>query len=97
MSTPSTTSCCPTMIFPISARTRASWQDWHVYTLEWRAGVSVEVFLDGRLLGKATKRIPTTPMHHNEQFETWTNGQLPDPTVAGHVQIDYIRMWVPAP
>jgi hypothetical protein len=36
-------------------------------------------------------------MHHNEQFETWTNGKMPKPTVSGHVQIDYIRMWVPAP
>jgi hypothetical protein len=77
-------------------RTNASWQDWHVYTLEWRAGVSVDVFLDGRSIGRTTKRIPTTAMHHVQQFETWTNGKLPDPSVSGHVQIDYIRMWVRA-
>ena len=73
--------------------TGVSWQDWHTYVVEWRAGQSVEFFVDGRSIGRSTSRIPTVAMHHNEQFETWTNGVLPDPAVNGHVQIDSIRIW----
>lgn len=73
--------------------TTASWQDWHTYATEWRAGESVEFFLDGVSIGKTTERIPTTAMHANFQFETWTNGTIPDSSVAGHVQIDWIRLW----
>jgi hypothetical protein len=76
-------------VFP----TTVSWQDWHTYTVEWIAGVSVEAFVDGASIGKTTERIPTTAMHANYQFETWTNGVLPDPAVSGHVQIDSIRIW----
>lgn len=76
--------------------TTVSWQDWHTYAVEWIAGTSVEFFLDGQSIGKTTDRVMTVAAHHNEQFETWTNGVMPDPSVSGHVQIDYIRIWKPA-
>lgn len=39
------------------------YQAWPTYTTEWIPGVSVELFLDGVSIGKATRNIPTKPMH----------------------------------
>jgi hypothetical protein len=76
--------------------TGASWQTWHTYRTDWigtPTGGSVEFSIDGRSIGKSTSRTPVSPMHANFQFETWTNGVVPDPAVTGHVQIDFIHIY----
>jgi hypothetical protein len=70
-----------------------SWQDWHTYVMEWRPGVSVEFFLDGVSIGKSTRRVPSTPMHFNLQFETQLSGGAPADHVSGHVQVDRVAIW----
>ena len=77
--------------YPAPAGT--SWQDWHTYAIDWQPGVSAEFFIDGRSIGKSTSRVPNTAMHLVMQFETNLDGYVPDPAVAGRVQIDYLRVW----
>lgn len=77
------------------ATSGTSWQDRHVYAMEWVAGQSVEFFLDGRSIGRSTNRVPGTAMHEVMQFETAIDGRRPDPAVSGFVELDYLRMWSP--
>ena len=46
-------------------------------------------------IGKATNRIPNTPMHWVIQTETALTA--PADTAAGHVQIDWVAIWAYAP
>ena len=73
-----------------------TWQDWHTYVIEWRAGVSCEFFIDGTSIGKSTSRVPETPMHLVAQFETQLTQVKPDPSVSGYVEVDYLTVWVPS-
>lgn len=73
-----------------------SWQDWHTYRTEWLSGERVSYFMDGVLVGTTTTRIPNTPMHLVMQFETNLTMTKPDPAVAGYVEIDWLKVWVPA-
>jgi hypothetical protein len=70
-------------------------QGWHTYTIEWDPTSSrpyVSFFLDGRLLGTTTDRVPTVPMFYVMQVETYLRGDpLPAPA-AGHVQVDWVTI-----
>lgn len=70
-----------------------TWQDWHTYVVEWVPGVSVTLYMDGTLIGRSTNRIPNSPMHLCMQFETTLYGFVPDPLVAGKVQIAWLAVW----
>jgi hypothetical protein len=74
-----------------------SWQDPHVYRIEWVAGKSAAFLMDGQVIGKTTTRVPAGPMHHVSQWETEIGGGRPDPSVSGQVDIDYLRIWSLAP
>lgn len=79
------------------APTGTSWQDNHVYRTEWIAGTSVKFFIDGQLIGTSTNRVPKTAMHFVAQFETNLDDTRPSASVAGNVQLDYLRVWRYAP
>lgn len=81
-----------------SFRSAASLDQWHTCTIEWRAGVSLALFLDGVQLGATqTVRVPSTPMHWCMQTETILNKATPiDDTVAGNVEVDWVCYWAPA-
>ncbi|GAA0303884.1 fibronectin type III domain-containing protein [Kineococcus aurantiacus] len=65
---------------------------WHTATTEWTAG-QVKFLLDGRLVGTATRQVPTGPMHWVLQSET-AYGEKP--TTAGHIQIDWVVQYAQA-
>lgn len=71
-----------------------TWQDWHTYTLEWVAGDHATYSQDGVTLARFTDRVPAGPMHLVMQFETTLAGFVPDPSVAGYVEIDWLRVEV---
>ena len=73
-------------------------QSWHTYTIEWDPTAStpyVSFFLDGRLLGRSTQRIPSVPMFYVMQIETYVAGDPLPPPAAGHVQIDWATIDLP--
>lgn len=70
-----------------------SWQDWHTYVIDWKAGEACEFLIDGVSVALWTERVPETPMHLVMQFETQLTQAKPDPSVSGFVEIDYIRVW----
>lgn len=79
-------------VFPAPTGTR--WTDWHDYEIEWIPNTSVEYFIDGVSIGKATSRIPNTPMHFNLQFETALGGEpAPAPSTTGLIQIARVAIW----
>ena len=79
-----------------SAPSGTSWQDWHTYTIEWIAGVSVTTYIDGVLWYTDTSSIPENPMHLVMQFETSTSGAMPSDSTSGLVQIAWLAVWTAA-
>jgi hypothetical protein len=77
-------------------KTTAKHTDWHTYVIEWRDGVSCEFFVDGVSVGKSTSRVPNTPHRYQLQLETSLSGIVPDPATQGYVEIDFLRVSVPA-
>ncbi|HEY6826311.1 MAG TPA: glycoside hydrolase family 16 protein [Gemmatimonadaceae bacterium] len=65
---------------------------WHTTTIEWRPDASFTSFyLDGKLVGTSTSRIPNTALHWILQSETCLACVTPDAT-AGHILIDYVEV-----
>jgi len=75
---------------------------WHVYTIEWSRNLC-RFLLDGAEIGKTTERVPDNhadgcpgSMHWVLQTETTLDGVVPDPDVAGDIEIDWIAIWAKA-
>jgi len=69
---------------------------WHTYEIEW-APDYVAFMLDGQEVGRATERIPKTPMHWVWQTETEISSEPPPRDVEGAVEIDWAAIWTYAP
>jgi hypothetical protein len=76
----------------------ASYSTWHTATIVWRpAQHTLKFFLDGVLLGERTgPGVPTTPMHWLLQNDTATDGTLPGPGDTGHIEVDWVAVYVPS-
>jgi beta-glucanase (GH16 family) len=73
----------------------ATYNAWHTAVIEWRSG-RVSFILDGRTVGGARRRVPTTPMHWVLQTETQVDASQPSASAAGHVQVDWVAVYRPA-
>lgn len=73
-------------------------QGWHTYVLEWnpRSGYTA-FYVDGRLIGRSTRYVPSGPMHYLMQIETYMSGQALPAPAEGHVLVDWVTIDVPAP
>ena len=71
---------------------------WRTFVIEWIAGVSVTMYLDGVQLGDPeTRGVPDVAMHWVLQTETALDRKIPiDPTATGNVEIDWVAVWKPA-
>jgi len=65
---------------------------WHIATTEWLPG-RIRFILDGTVIGTATTKVPTEPMHWVLQTETQLDGPPPSPTASGHVQVDWVTAY----
>jgi beta-glucanase (GH16 family) len=74
--------------------TDARYTSWHTAVIEWTPDY-VNFILDGTLIGKSTSRIPQGSMHWVLQTETNLDGYEPDDSAQGHVQIDWVAVYVP--
>ncbi len=73
--------------------TGRSMSDWHTAFIEWAPGV-LTYGLDGRTWTTTDPRaVPTQPMHWVLQIETRLSAAPPDPTVVGHVLVDWVAVW----
>ena len=72
----------------------ADWNQWHPAVIE-RTSSAVSYYFDGELVGRTTTRLPATPMQWVLQAETTLSGLTPA-TTAGHFQIDWVTVAVPA-
>lgn len=72
--------------------------DWHEWTIEWFAGKSLKMILDGVQVGPIpTSFVPANLMHWVLQTETILDKTIPiDPLENGIVQIDSLAYWTPA-
>lgn len=70
----------------------ASDGNWHVATIDWQPG-SLTYYLDGERIGTTTDRVPATEFHWVLQLETAVNSPSPDPSAAGHFQVDWVAMY----
>lgn len=75
--------------------TTATYPTWHTAVVEWVSGVRCTFWLDGVKIGESTSRVPNTPMHWVIQTETQLSGGAPADSVAGHVQLDWVAVYVP--
>jgi hypothetical protein len=67
--------------------------NWHTAQIDWLP-TGVTFTLDGKVVGRTTQRVPSTPMHWVIQTET-DNG-TPPPSSAGHVYIDWATVYARA-
>lgn len=67
---------------------------WHTAVLEWHPRY-VRFILDGVVIGvsRDTTKIPNKAMHWVLQTETGLSGRAPSPSVAGHLQIDWVAAY----
>jgi hypothetical protein len=73
----------------------APFTGWHIATTDWTPQ-GVTFSLDGRVLGRATARIPDTPMHWVLQTEA-CEVHCPDPAATGHLQVDWVAIYALVP
>ena len=66
--------------------------DWHTAVIEWSPG-SVKFYLDGRLVGHSTSRVPNRPMRWVIQNETENTSTPPPDWSQGHVFIDWVAVY----
>ena len=65
--------------------TRASWRDWHVYSVEWIPGKSVTYLLDGRVIKRITWDVPKTAHRYMFQVGNWG--------ASGHLYVDWVTTY----
>jgi hypothetical protein len=72
---------------------KAKMSTWHTATLEWTPE-HLTYSLDGSAVKSTTnpKALPQVAMHPVLQVETSLEGPAPDPSVQGHVQVDWIQI-----
>ena len=75
--------------------TGTGYQGWHTAVTEWTRS-SLRFYLDGRLIGNSTRRIPKRPMHWVLQTETSLDGRSPSNRTRGHVYVDWAAVYRPA-
>jgi hypothetical protein len=75
---------------------------WHRYAIEWSNNLCI-FLLDGKELGRTTDRVPNDhadgcsgSMHWVLQTETTLDGVVPDASVEGDIEIDWIAIWAKA-
>jgi beta-glucanase (GH16 family) len=77
--------------------TNVTYTSWHTAVIEWRPDINdLKFYLDGKLVGHATSRVPKTPMHWVLQTETSVSGCIPSNSAAGHVLVDWVAVYVPS-
>jgi hypothetical protein len=69
---------------------------WHTAIIEWSPG-RVVFTLDDKVLGIATKSVPSKPMHWVIQCETNLDGAPIPASSAGHILVDWLAVWTYAP
>jgi beta-glucanase (GH16 family) len=68
--------------------TRASWQDWHISTVEWTPS-AVRFYLDGQLVGTDTSAVSRASRHWVIQTGASGGGSGAG---GGSLQIDWVAM-----
>jgi len=74
-----------------TTETAAADSGWHTAVIEW-SPANITFALDGTTLGTITERVPDTLMHLVLQVETAIDAPAPASDVAGHVQVDAVRV-----
>lgn len=72
--------------------TDAQMDDWHTATTEWTPG-QIAFYLDGKLIGTSTHKVPDSPMHWVLQTETCVGWCQPKAKARGNVQIDWVALY----
>jgi hypothetical protein len=71
-------------------------QGWHEYTIAWRPQSGYcEFYLDGRLIGRSTRFVPSASMRYIMQVETFMSGQALPAPAQGHILVDWVTIDVP--
>ncbi|WP_380175254.1 family 16 glycosylhydrolase [Kineococcus sp. DHX-1] len=73
----------------LSVFTPATWDQWHVATVEWTPQ-GVTFFLDGRRTGTSAT-VPTRPLHL--VLQTITGKTVPPAGSQAHVLVDWVAAW----
>jgi Glycosyl hydrolases family 16 len=76
-------------------RTSARWTEWHTTAIEWTAS-SVKFYMDGKLIGTTSKRVPHIPMSWILQNESSILGPYAKPGASAQLDIDWVACYSPA-
>ncbi|MEV8094682.1 glycoside hydrolase family 16 protein [Kitasatospora sp. NPDC085879] len=65
---------------------------WHTSAVDWQKD-SLTFYLDGKVIGRSTARIPANTMHWVLQSETALNGTVPATGSSADIAIDSVKFW----
>lgn len=75
--------------------TGAKWTTWHTTAIEWTAS-SVKYYMDGKLVGTATKNIPHIKMSWVLQNESSIMGPYAKAGASAQLDTDWVACYAPA-
>lgn len=71
---------------------KVTWTDWHTTAIEWTAS-SVSFFMDGKLVGTTTNKVPNVPMSWILQNESSILGPYASPGATAQLDIDWVTCY----
>lgn len=75
--------------------TSAKWTTWHTTAIEWTAS-SIKYYMDGKLVGTATKSIPHIKMDWVLQNESSIMGPYAKTGASAQLDLDWVTCYAPA-
>jgi hypothetical protein len=68
------------------------WTRWHTFVQEWGPGYR-SYYLDGKLLGRSTHRVYSSPERWELQIDTQTNSHHRPDSGSGHLLVDWVVVY----
>lgn len=73
---------------------KVGWMDWHTTVIEWTAS-SVAFYMDGKLIGTTTAKVPNITMSWILQNESSIMGPYASPGASAQLDIDWVACYSP--
>lgn len=77
-----------------SFSSKVKWTEWHTTAIEWTAN-SVSFYMDGKLIGTTTNKVPNIPMSWILQNESSILGPYASPGATAQLDIDWVACYSP--
>jgi hypothetical protein len=74
---------------------RAKWTEWHTTAIEWTSG-TLKFYMDGKLIGSSTNKVPNIKMSWVLQNESSITGPYAKNGATAQLDIDWVACYAPS-